>query len=99
MDKPWTDAKILYFHFTTDGGLFASLPMVRVLQAFASPFVGVPGTKEVIHDGKKAWVVPGFKCLNCAKTFFVADRDSLKHECMKNGGIISESGSMGVNGD
>jgi len=104
MEKVWTDAKILYFHFLTNSseksrgcaGIPASLPMHRVLQAFAAPFKGIPGTVESLVHGRKAWVVPGYKCLNCAKTFFSADRDGLKHECMGHGGIISESSSMGI---
>ena len=92
----WTDAKTLFFHFATTNGLAASLPMTRVLHAFAYEFKGVPGTKEVMHQGKKTWLVPGYRCPNCGKTFFGPDEESLKHGCMNGGGIVSASPSMGA---
>jgi len=93
----WTEAKILYFHFNSTGGNFASLPMTRTLKAFAHEFKGIPGTLEGVVHGRKAWIVPGYKCMNCAKTFFAAKQEDLKHACMSgNGGIISDSRSMGV---
>ena len=92
--KLWTDAKILFFHFNSSNGGFASLPMKRTLVTFGESFKGIPGTKHDIAARK--WRVPGYQCLCCAKVFFSSDRDGLKHECMKNGGIISESASMGA---
>ncbi len=95
-EKLWTDAKTLFFHFATTGGLAASLPMQRVLRAFVYPFKGVPGTQVQDIHGRKAWIVPGYKCPNCAKTFFGAKPEDLKHACMNGGGIISDSRSMGI---
>ncbi len=95
-EKLWTDAKTLFFHFATTGGLAASLPMTRVFRTFDKPFVGVPGTIIAECAGKHNWNVPGYKCPNCAKTFFAAKPEDLKHACMNDGGIISDSLSMGI---
>ena len=95
-EKLWTDAKTLFFHFATTGGLAASLPMQRVLRAFVYPFKGVPGTQEQHVHGRTRWIVPGYKCINCAKTFFAAKPEDLKHACMNDGGIISDSRSKGI---
>ena len=88
----WNDAPILYFHFNTPNGGFASLPMRRVVRSFWASFIGVPGTK-VHHAPEGAaeayWLVPGYECLNCAKTFFTATKEDLRHECMNNTGVIS----------
>ena len=95
--KSWTDAKLLYFHFNSANGGFASLPMRRVEHIFKQPFRGIPGTYHSISEKRDTWWhVPGFQCVACAKVFFSPDRDGLKHECMKNGGIISDSASMGA---
>jgi len=88
----WTDAPLLYFHFNSANGGFASLPMRRVFMVFGHEFKGVPG----IRCFGFTWQVPGYQCLNCAKVFFSAEREGLKHECMNNGGIISDSPSMGA---
>ena len=92
-EKLWTDAKVLVFHFATTGGLAASLPMTRVFRAF-DDLRGIPGT--VYSDAGHGAVVPGYKCPNCAKTFFGAKPEDLKHACMNGGGIISDSRSMGI---
>lgn len=89
----WTDSDILYFHFNTTNGGFASLPMKRVIKKFSYPFVGVPGTfisREFADGAPAQWAVPGYKCLNCAATFFAASKDGLKHGCMNNGGIVHD---------
>ena len=98
-EKPWTGAPLLYFHFNSANGGFASLPMHRVLYAFDSSFTGIPGTREMLLPfGKTTWIVPGYKCCGCAKVFFAATKEDLKHDCMNNGGVISASQSMGANG-
>ena len=94
MTECWTDEKVLYFHFLTANGSAASLPMTRTLRAFSKEFKGIPGTKQVntpaVGGGTKlVWLVPGFTCINCGKTFFSPDKDGLKHGCTNNGGIIS----------
>jgi hypothetical protein len=99
--KHWTDAPFLYFHFNTANGCVASLPMRRNVLAFTHEFKGIPGTVKGHKHGSNwllepVWYVPGYQCLNCGKTYFSAERDGLKHECMNNGGIISASPSMGV---
>jgi hypothetical protein len=96
MEKIWTDAPLLYFHFNSANGCFASLPMRRVLKNFLYEFKGIPGTRKDIGISglMPVWRVPGYQCLGCAKVFFAATRDGLKHECMNHGGVISESASM-----
>ena len=89
MPAEWTDAKVLYFHFLTSNGAAASLPMTRTLRAFSKEFKGIPGIKEMNVHGRKAWVVPGYTCINCGETFFSPDQNGLKHGCTNHGGIIS----------
>lgn len=88
----------LYFHFHTENGLAASLPLTRVMHHFtAAQVVGIPGS--IYPAGNKGdSVVPGYKCPNCRRTFFAATEDGLKHGCMGlNGGIISDkSGTGGI---
>ena len=85
----WNDEPILYFHTVTRGGLAASLPMKRVLRAFGKRFAGIPGIRERLVDGVRNWIVPGYKCINCQKTFFVAEAKDLQHACTNDGGVIS----------
>jgi hypothetical protein len=92
MDKIWTDAPLLYFHFNSSNGVFASLPMRRVTRIFQQEFKGVPGTKKTAAG----YSVPCYQCLGCGRVFFSPDRDGLKHSCMNHGGIVSESLSMGA---
>src|SRR5271157_1858962 len=97
----WTAAPVIYFHFNSTNGCFASLPMHRRFIAFTSEFKGVPGTSKEHRRGSNwllelVWYVPGYQCPNCGRTFFSAEPEGLKHECMGNGGIISASPSMGV---
>jgi hypothetical protein len=101
MEPTWTDAPLLYFHFNSANGGFASLPMKRTLITFEHEFNGIPGTVKVkaVGSSREKWVVPGFQCLSCAKVYFAPERDGLKHECMNNGGIISTSPSMGAYAD
>lgn len=89
----WNDAEVLYFHFNSANGGFATLPMRRVVRTFEQEFKGVPGTVlacTMPNVGATRWRVPGYKCLGCAKTYFTARQEDLKHECMNHGGIISD---------
>ena len=97
MEKPqapknWNDAPILYLHTVTVDGLFASLPMKRTVRVFEKEFKGVPGTEKVIGRAphKITWHVPGYTCINCQKTFFVAEAKALSHVCTNFGGYVSE---------
>jgi len=97
MENNWTDAPFLYIHFKNlwSGG-DASLKMVRVFRAFDQMFKGIPGTLILTCNGFKSWLVPGYKCAGCGKTFFVSEANDLRHECCSNRGVISDNRSMGV---
>ena len=86
MSKNWNDAPQLFIHTVTEGGLPATLPLVRVVKAFDARFTGVLGVE--FRDGK--WHVPGYKCLGCGKMYFVAEQKDLRHACSREGGIISD---------
>jgi hypothetical protein len=51
-----------------------------------APVTGIPGVVSRVvryHNGdaETVWVVPGYRCPECHRTFFVADWLDLKHEC------------------
>ena len=99
LETNWTDAQTLYFHFNSADGASASLPMKRGFYSFAHAFKGVPGTQFYVpSEGESdgVWLVPGYKCAACAKTFFAATPQGLAHECSGHRGIISDSASMGA---
>jgi hypothetical protein len=96
MEKHWTDAERLYVHFLNANGGQATLKFIRWFHVHRFPFTGVPGTEVWENEDGRLWVVPGYKCLNCGKIFFVAEREQLKHGCCNDGGVISEMAIVGT---
>ena len=94
MPKLWTDAPKLYIHFMAFNGCFASLRFNRVSHIFEQEVKGAVGAYQLRLSDQ--WIVPGYKCAGCGRTFFTPEPEGLRHECCKHTGLVSDHRSMGV---
>ena len=76
-----------YFHFRTDSGFEASLPMKKELRGFDGEVKGVPESVQLKSQGPVFSIASGYRCANCQKVFFAGDLDGLKHECTRERGV------------
>lgn len=78
-----------YFHFRTDSGFEAALPMTKELAGFEGEVKGVPEAVRLAGHGPVFSIASGYRCANCQKVFFAADLEGLKHECSRDRGVPS----------